>query len=691
MLSCDDVREQLEAIETGEPAPGDVRDHLASCEPCRTEAARVRADMETLRGELASLAPSPFLEDAVLEAARATPSDAGGRGLPWLPAALGVAAALLLAVVVWLAKQPGEPQLAAGEGAPFGKDAGGPSLIAFPPTPVQVAAQRKERRAEAGGEVKLQFYRMAGAPPPGMVVVGHALLAQLARDGESVEVVLDRARKVDRNLEFDLTLGAPGWKGAACRVRARMVEEYSGNLIVPETLARALGLHEHERPVRITVGGDTSMAGERARAQVKIGGHDLETDVEVLREGVTLPAHPLHSGGLPQAMRIVIEGERPDSGSIGDDIDIHHAHGTSFIVATRVVGFGTEGQPARLDVAKAGPYQTALQYNAGTYRECLVFLPSLDFGGGGVLAWAFRMERVNLKQAFEPGAMVTIARVWRGRTAIPSRESVAHTWADEKGRVSFVHQRGERGPLRAREVRKDGTVHWHELARAATPKPKRRPLVLHPDGRVVLAPWDFQLWTPEGAATPDAASLSALREKLRVLADAAGRDDLGNSKLTLPVVAYPEAAWKRIETLLLACTHPTVRVVNLEFGFPSDDDGTPYRLPLDQAIGAIKMETAAFEVRAHWQGTDLHWKTSGVVGVHAGPLDDSEKGLAALEAVIRAARPDPNKRWYAGTINPVAAMRRRLPYGALRKLIQTLQAGGTDQVLLQNTPPRRKR
>ncbi len=426
MLSCDDVRMHLGALETGEPVAGDVRDHMAGCEACRAEARRVRADLETLRGDLASLAPSPFLEDAVLDIARDAGSPAARRRTPWLPAGIGIAAAALIAILVVAAKLPGEPQ-AAGAGEPYGKDPGGPSLVAFPPTAAQVATLRQARLARSAQEVEIQFYRMVGAPPPGMVVVGRGLLARLAPKPD--EGGLEQ--------ELDVTLGAPGWKGAACRVRARIVPEYSGNLIVPGTLGRALGLHDHERPVRITVGGDTSMSGERARAQVRIGGQDLETDVEVLREGVALPAHPLKGGGIPQAMRIVFEGERADSGSIGDDLDIHHAHGTSFIVTTKVVGFGTEGQPARLDVEKAGPYQTALQYNAGKHPECLVFLPPLDVGGGGVLAWAFRMERVTLKRKFAPGAALTIARVWRGRTALPSRESVAHTWADGKGRVSF--------------------------------------------------------------------------------------------------------------------------------------------------------------------------------------------------------------------------------------------------------------
>ena len=108
MLTCDDVRAELPLLATGEAARGEVRDHLATCEACRAEEEALRADLDRVRGDLAALAPSPFLEERVAQLAREPARPGSGHRLhPWLGAAIAVAAAALLAAVFVLPRSSG--------------------------------------------------------------------------------------------------------------------------------------------------------------------------------------------------------------------------------------------------------------------------------------------------------------------------------------------------------------------------------------------------------------------------------------------------------------------------------------------------------------------------------------------------------------------------------------------------------
>ena len=69
MLSCDDVKRRLPGLASGEKATPEVREHLASCDACRGLREATVREVEGVREGLASLSPSPFLEDAVLAAA----------------------------------------------------------------------------------------------------------------------------------------------------------------------------------------------------------------------------------------------------------------------------------------------------------------------------------------------------------------------------------------------------------------------------------------------------------------------------------------------------------------------------------------------------------------------------------------------------------------------------------------------
>ncbi len=107
MLSCEETRLALPGIEAGEHADGTVRDHLASCDACREAASELRTDLERLRAGLSALAPSPLVEDAVVDIAR--DQARGAKTGSWKPVLVTLAAAAVLFGVILLSQQGGEP------------------------------------------------------------------------------------------------------------------------------------------------------------------------------------------------------------------------------------------------------------------------------------------------------------------------------------------------------------------------------------------------------------------------------------------------------------------------------------------------------------------------------------------------------------------------------------------------------
>ncbi len=702
MLSCHDVLEALPAIETGEATTGDVRDHLATCRSCRAEAEAVRAGLDGLRRELAALAPTPFLEDAALEAARSAPVASGPqRRALWLPAGIAMAAAVVLVAILVLAKLPTDEATAPGA---EDTDPSGPSLVAYAPTAAQVAKERAARQARASETYTTQFYRLPGAPMPGVAMIGQVLLTEIGKKHggmlhKRAQAAFLQLTNNGRDRFVTLQLGSPGGGGTACKIRALVNPQYAGSVLIEEPLARALGLHEHELPRTITIGGDTSMRAAAARGHVRVGSFTGDADIEVVLEGGTMPAVPLTGGGVPQALRLVIRGERPDSGFAGNATRLHHAHGRAFVVADKTMSWKNRPDvDPEIGIESQGPLKAALSFHAGTYPECLVFLPSLDMGGGGTLAWAVRMERVALSQKFEPRAQVTIARVWRGRTAIPSRESVAHTRADKDGLVSFVHQRGERGPLRAREVRSDGSVRWHDLVLPGDSTAQRKDVAfvrVLPDGRVALRGVEYAPWTKNARGVPMQPHQEAetkLRHALSKVASAGGRDAEGASKVTLWLLASKTTPWHIVERVMMACAHPDVKLAKLKFGIDrSKAPATAYEMPRDRGLDAPPLEAQTFTVRLVWKGDELRYRAKGDIPSIEGPCDSSLRGFPMLDAVIRLAKGALAKGYVLhGKLHPVGGVTKDIPYEVVRGLIARMQASGVDQVLILNTPPRRR-
>ncbi|MDF1700365.1 MAG: hypothetical protein P1V36_04330 [Planctomycetota bacterium] len=199
---------------------------------------------------------------------------------------------------------------------------------------------------------------------------------------------------------------------------------------------------------------------------------------------------------------------------------------------------------------------------------------------------------------------------------MPSRESAAFTLADDKGRVSFVHVRGERGPLLVRERRTDGSVHWHTLA-MDTEDVRVGPLRIalrkngtaHVHGKVIPPPTD----TPfvHGPQT-----WPALRTLLALVAGMAGFERKPDGASTLTVVVWAERGtpWKFVARVLMVCAAPDVRVASLRLELDQEAGAVPYELPRDRGLlpvdpSATKMAKLKLLLRRQ-DGTQTSWRLS---------------------------------------------------------------------------------
>ncbi len=147
-LSCDDVRARIPGLVTGEKATPEEREHLARCDACREERNRQAKHADRVREGLTSLAPSPLLEDALLDLATEATEERPRR--PWIHigAAAFAAAALLLVVVLPRLDLGGSTDVVeqgeAGEDG-HGVEEGplGRAAVGFVPTAAEVSAARR--------------------------------------------------------------------------------------------------------------------------------------------------------------------------------------------------------------------------------------------------------------------------------------------------------------------------------------------------------------------------------------------------------------------------------------------------------------------------------------------------------------------------------------------------------------------
>jgi len=700
-LTCHDVLEELPGLEAGEPTSGDVHDHLASCRTCRAEAARVRVDLSRLRGELAALSPSPFLEERVLEAARSpTPvlaSKAPRSSLRW-GVFTGLAAAIVLAGVLIVANRAPEPEagIAVETVAGEGDSDTNPSQVKVPGTALQVAGQRRKRYPL--GSTSVRLLTLAGAPPKGIALLGQDLLARFLPDGmiSLTDGLTDGLAKAEAALTqggkqpyIDVWVSNPQ-TGAAALVRAQVSRMYTGSLLLEEPLARALGLEQHELPGHVTVAGDLSFKAYRTRARIRVADLDAVLEIQTRFAGDPHAADLAAAGDNQKEPRLAFVGERPDAAMVADRLSMRGDRLVMESATTTTFAKGAAA-PAVLSLKKDATPSIVVFYREKDRITCSVVLPALDFGLGGPSSWRMTMQRVTLPQRFEPRAAIAIARVWRGATAIPSRESVAFTTADEKGRVSFVRTGRERGPLRLRERRKDGTVHWHTL-RLDDEKALTRRLIVTVDSRGALALGPLHRLLPVGRNTfapPwEPKVLAALRENLSHHAEAAGREvPHGPSRLVVVVRAATGASWQSVERVVQACARLDVKIDKLSFEVDGAKDRVPYRLPTDRglspAIPAPKQQVQTLVLSGSKAGVvHWHWLQRAAKGGMLRTPEDWTRVRASLAGWVREAEAE-------GTPLTVHIRAdRSLPFSAVREALARCRIEGVREVVLVSSVPR---
>ena len=715
MLTCDDLRERIPAIEAGEHATGDERDHLAACEACRTEATTIREDLERVRRDLASLAPSPFLEDRVLEIASttelddATPNETAAARHPMRFAMVaGLAAALLVAAVLIVAHLPNDDEptptvtLPTEEGDAADEGTSQASGLLMPPTPLAVEEQRSGNARAA--KPKIRLLSIGAKPRDGHAVLGREILERIAmpagappRDRGRFRAAWGLLTREGRNPIIDIEVIHPKTKARGL-VRAYVDAKYTGSLLLEEPFARALGLHTLELPGHATIDGAAKLGAQRTEAIVSLGDERFRERIEVQmrRAGDPTPLASLLPGGLPQKPRLELIGERPDMGFIGTDIDVHHMHDRIFLSADRNVPWRDQAaMPLAIPMEPGQPMQAAVEYREGDHPLCYVYLPPVDIGRGGPLAWRVRLDRVALEGRFEPGAEIAVARVWQGHKAVPTRDSAAFTTADANGRVSFVHVRGEAGPLRLRERMKDGSVRWHKvlIPDAGEVQADELRIAIDGHGTIHIGGHTFNLerdmhaddrsnrWTEGGAR-------DALVARLKAAADAGDRDKDLVSTLRVNVIPQDNTPWTTVTKLLMACAHPSVRIDKIRFSRTNGGRTVEYEMPRDAGLVPARAPDAAKPLIMNLLVRLKGERTFYVVRDEVNDLlsDDirgpGRKALASALRTFRKVGVDSGRPFHVDL-----TAYSNVPYEDVQSIMGLLRAAKLEDIRLMSSPP----
>ncbi len=675
MLSCENVRDLLPGLVTGEKASHDVREHLAMCDACRTERDRLAREIATVREDLAVLAPSPFLEDAVVEAAHETVGpERVRRPWPYVAAAFVAAAALFLVVLLPRLQEqsggetptpiPGE-EGEEGDVAPeFVMDA---ARIHVPPSRGEVERARQENmrqwdlrseRAEADEKnyqtwprnARTDLQETAAFLPPsedvlhrwvhgdqlgrkgtrthtvatlpsveGVFYLGNGLLNEIGgtlHAGTTGEIILgDKLwQTTPGTMQGEITVASPDTGGARARVRVLVSTGYSGTLMLEAPLARALGLHQFEIPGRVDFrtpdGKEIPVHGWRARARVAIPELDFDRVIEV--QIVRQRPWMVKRGKRARETGVLFRGVLPRS--------LVQARAFRFDPETGGYELGGDVKIIKPEERDGRPIRQ-LEIGEGAFRLLIGFEPpgpesvpripdvpllgelfdvphagliprALDFGPSTL--HVIDIERVALEGRWEPGAKVTLARVWRGMTAIPSAEAVIRTEVGENGRIAFPRIAGEQGStLRMLVTKKDGTSKFHDVVVApelgATP---RLDLRVGADGTVRGPGWGVYLLEgrrlgAQAASAPSPKGFAALVKQLRRHAGQPGqRNELGNSQVELTLHVEPAAPWRLVQWTLQAAAHPEVRIITIHLGRTDAPQDALQRidLPFDERL-----------------------------------------------------------------------------------------------------------
>ena len=606
------------------------------------------AEQAYLREGFARLLPTPELESAVQEIAASAPAaPSPWKGRLGLVATLAVAAAVLFALYV--PKQNGSTP--AGPGEPT--EANSNDLVVCAPSKEEVDAARSTNprpkpelqagtpprwhhtgRTTDGGSAMMAIDELLppfpkmhhrwvvreddkqfakpdefdfGMPPKdGVMLLGAGILNKLGGlasfDGKDGALVVKTRngewRALPKSATAELEISSPEEGGATARIRVGISIAYEGSLVVEGPLARALGLHHFEHPRRALLGSELRWPATQSYARIRIPSVQFdETMLVQVREtlGQTKGVMP-----SPPDTRISVRGVIPARIAHADqvrftredelEVQDQDAGMTLGIRATA----GPDGlEASTVRIKRRRPMDVALVYDADTpgLSDSYVFAgrfdahPDHSIGPGFLTKWC----EVRLPKA--PGARVTIARVWRGDVAIPSREGVTITWADKRGRVRCPRIVGEApAPLRMRVEPKRGKPFFQMLnvdGRSGTVNfdGPRAYLTISSSGRVIMG------GTAPGAQLAPSSGEETLLGWFRKRTSAVPRTDTGISQLEVHVTADNQAPLSTWLQILSAASHPDVKVRRFKLSVMSSraqrrDAGrtVTYALPSDRGL-----------------------------------------------------------------------------------------------------------
>jgi hypothetical protein len=304
------------------------------------------------------------------------------------------------------------------------------------------------------------------------------------------------------------------------------------------------------------------------------------------------------------------------------------------------------------------------------------------------------VERVALEGRWEPGANVTVARVWRGQTAIPSAEAVVRTQVDEKGRIAFPRLAGELGSTLRMLVRtKDGTSTFHDVVVApelrTTP---RLDLTLGADGVVSAPGWTVDLldepWAgDEATGMPAPERFAALIARLEWHAGRPEqRDAKGNSKTELALRAGKDVPWRLVQWVLQAAADPRVRIHAIQFVLLAQGQTQirplPLDLPLDEGLSADPELQVSVRL--------LRTRADGLLEIRCGGEGGNDEVVAweALPARLRATAEGLRETgpWLVGLIRvPPPGL---VTFAEANRVLRAFREAGFEDVRLEGAPLR---
>ncbi len=765
MLTCNDVQGALPGIVAGERDTEALREHVAACDDCRTERDRLATELGSLREELAALTPSPFLENAVLQTARETEIETRRPRISrrtWMQVGIGIAAAALLFVL-----RPGVDDEPTTEPAPERHAIGdGSPRVWTPPSARQVADARAKNVVDLSvidasthfpgmlhkpdapgsrdkvisetflpiderlhhrwvygdgaalpGRRKFQVYSQ---PRPGVMLVGNGLLREMddAVVHGAVDVIVNGKhwRSTPGSAEAELTLGAPDEHGARAQVRVLVSTAYSGTILIEDTLARALGLHQFEIPGGFETSGTGTIEGQRARARVQIPELDFDKVVEVQ---VRKPIERASKAPAASISELHFERTVPQSITVGSamtfeqsKLKVHgNVRGARSADADRRFQFPTSSGPLAVAMHFA-PGRSDKEYvpmvaekPPATGQQATVIAGTYDIGAPDALARKFWVNYVTLGSKDEPHARVIISRVWRGATAIPSREGVVVTNVAADGTITFPRMAGERGAkLRMLVTRKDGVSTFHDVIvnkQELTNPPQA--VLIQADGTVSFKGFQFRI---DDELTPqqNALALEAFLKELRKVADTEGaRDAQGLSRYELRIVAEPGVRWRVVQYVMQTAAHPSVKIHKIRFG------DTPYELPKDKGLAdepfnkSINKIKAKVFLKEDQYGQRVRIQIDGGMALETpavkdGPAQLDEKHAGYLKNGIVVLKREIDSKGESlpliGEVSAPPPNGGKIPYAVIRRIYQAFLDAGVTRVQFEgaasprNAPPR---